>query len=408
MRAEPTRPEPVEGPRPEAAARPRALVVGEPAGWGDAAAMAQALTSGLEAFPASPDDVLGALGEGSPDVIFLDGYLPAETLTPVLEAAGYPGGASRPAVIVVTDEGRRTNVPERLIDRADDFVNGRRGEAVLFARVRVALRVRAAVTELHRKNAELESLYARLETMAGRMAEELRLASHVQRSLLPPPFSHPRLELAAEFIPVREIGGDYYDVVPLGPGRLALAIGDVMGKGVPAALLAANLKACLRAHLQAGDLAPEELIARVNRLFWEVTPKGLFASLFFGLFDFEGGTLEYVNAGHDHPFRVRPDGTPECLPLGGTVLGLMEDSRYERGQLDILAGDLYVFYSDGLTDRADREGQMYGVDRLKQAASRCSRDPARIVLYTLLGDVQGWSSGTPAEDDITLIVGRVR
>jgi sigma-B regulation protein RsbU (phosphoserine phosphatase) len=267
--------------------------------------------------------------------------------------------------------------------------------------------MRGCLEELARKNTELEGLYAQLESMAGRMASELRLASQVQRSLLPPPLHHPLLEVAGEFIPVREIGGDYYDLVPLGADRLALAIGDVMGKGVPAALLAANLKACLRAHLQGDGQAPEELISRVNRLFWDVTPRGLFASLFFGIFDFPRGRLDYVNAGHDHPFVIRPGGV-EDLEVGGTVLGLMEGSRYERGQTPLSGQDLLVFFSDGVTDRANRQGEMYGVDRLKEAAARCREDAARISLYTLLGEVQGWSAGVPAEDDMTLIVGKLR
>ena len=296
----------------------------------------------------------------------------------------------------------------RLVDHADDFVNAALGAEVLIARVRVALRTRAYLEELSRKNSELEDLYARVETMARRMGEELRLASHVQRSLLPPPLHHGSLDVASEFLPVREIGGDYFDVLPLEAGRLALAIGDVMGKGVPAALLAANLKACLRAQVQAGGALPEQTITRVNRLFWDVTPKGLFASLFFGVFDFDAGVFEYVNAGHDHPLLVRAAGGTSDLGTGGTVLGLVEDSSYERGRARFERDDLFVFFSDGLTDRANTSGEMYGVDRLREAALRSRRDPARIVLYTLLGDVQGWSNGIPPEDDATLIVAKAR
>jgi sigma-B regulation protein RsbU (phosphoserine phosphatase) len=214
--------------------------------------------------------------------------------------------------------------------------------------------------------------------------------------------------VASEFMPVREIGGDYFDLLPLEAGRMALAIGDVMGKGVPAALLAANLKACLRAQVQAGGVAPEQTITRVNRLFWDVTPKGLFASLFFGVFDFEAGVFEYVNAGHDHPLLLRRDGGSFDLGTGGTVLGLVEGSSYERGRARFERDDLFVFFSDGLTDRANGNGDMYGVDRLREAAGRSRRDPARIVLYTLLGEVQGWSDGTPPEDDATLIVAKAR
>ena len=399
--APPEAPVPAASPAPEA--RARAFVVGEPGGFRDTD-----LAGALELQRVRPADLVGALGNGAPDVLFLDGQLPAATLTRILEVVGRPGKAGRPAVIVVTENGRRTQVEARLVDHADDFVNGSLGEEVLLARVRVALRMRAVLDELARKNNELEGLYARVDNMARRMAEELRLASHVQRSLLPPPLHHPHLDVAGEFIPVREIGGDYYDLIPLDRGLLAVAIGDVMGKGVPAALLAANLKACLRAQVQASETAPEEMIARVNRLFWEVTPKGLFASLFFGVLDHEAGVMDYVNAGHEHPFVVGTGGALLDLAEGGTVLGLMEKSRYRRGQAPLGRGDMIVFFSDGLTDRTSPIGEMFGVERLKEAAARSRADAARIALYSLLGEVQGFSGGLPAEDDVTLIVTRVR
>ena len=354
--APPEAPVPAASPAPEA--RARAFVVGEPGGFRDTD-----LAGALELQRVRPADLVGALGNGAPDVLFLDGQLPAATLTRILEVVGRPGKAGRPAVIVVTENGRRTQVEARLVDHADDFVNGSLGEEVLLARMRVALRMRAVLDELARKNNELEGLYARVDNMARRMAEELRLASHVQRSLLPPPLHHPHLDVAGEFIPVREIGGDYYDLIPLDRGRLAVAIGDVMGKGVPAALLAANLKACLRAQVQASETAPEEMIARVNRLFWEVTPKGLFASLFFGVLDHEAGVMDYVNAGHEHPFVVGTGGALLDLAEGGTVLGLMEKSRYRRGQAPLGRGDMIVFFSDGLTDRTSPIGEMFGVER---------------------------------------------
>jgi hypothetical protein len=189
-----------------------------------------------------------------PEIVVLDGALPLDELARFLDSLEPPGSPARPSVLVVMP--RRQRLPPGFLDgRVDDFVSAALGEWGLLARVRVALRVRGFLADLSRKNLELEQLYARHEAMARRMAEELRLASNVQRSLLPPPLEHPSLEVAREFMPFREIGGDYYDIVPLGSQRVAVAIGDVMGKGVPAALLAANLKSCLRAHLQSGDVA---------------------------------------------------------------------------------------------------------------------------------------------------------
>jgi serine phosphatase RsbU (regulator of sigma subunit) len=362
----------------------------------------------VDARQTEPADALDRLETDAPELVLLDGRLPGEALASVLERVGHPDRPDRPAVIVVTEEGRRTQVASRLIDHADDFVNGALGTEVLLARIRNALRMRAVLAELARKNSELEDLSSRLQTLAGRMARELHLASQVQRGLLPPPLVHPRLNLAAEFIPVQEIGGDYYDVFPLDGTRLAIALGDVMGKGVPAALLAANLKACLRAHVETAAGQPAETIARVNRMFWDVTPKGLFATLFFGVFDFEEGTLRYVNAGHEAGVLVRGGRQPRLLDAGGTVLGLFEDSVYATGSVPVAPDDLLVLFSDGLADRTAPSGDLFGADRLRDAAVRAHGDPVRIALYSLLGEVQSWASGRPAEDDQTLIVAQVR
>jgi serine phosphatase RsbU (regulator of sigma subunit) len=388
---------------PRAGARPRTLVVGSLAlSSGDAW-----LRLAIDARRVEPADAVRALREDPPELVLLDGRLTAEVLSAVLERLGHPDQPDRPAVIVVTEEGQRTRVEGRFIDHADDFVNGALGPEVLLARMRAALRVRAVLAELARKNAELETLYGKLEVLAGRMGEELRLASHIQRALLPSPLHHPRLDLAAEFIPVREIGGDYYDVFALDRGRLAMALGDVMGKGVPAALLAAHLKACLRVQAPA-DAGPSEVIARVNRVFWELTPRGLLATLFLGVFDFETSSLCYVSAGHEPGFLVRADGTVEDLDSGGAVLGLVEKSSYRAGRVSVAPDDLVVLFSDGLTDRVSPSGELYGAARLRAAAVRAHRDPVRIALYTLLGDVQSWSRGRPAEDDQTIIAARVR
>jgi len=383
--------------------RPTALVVGRVAGLAAGGVLRQA----LDVAVAAPADVACSLAERRAEIVLLDGALPVPRLDDALQAVE-AAGTGRPAVILVAPRARRDELEARFGGRCDDVANGGLGPKELLSRIRGALRVRGYTAELSRKNSELESLYTRLQALARRMGDELRLASKLQRSLLPAPLHHPRVDVAWEFLPFREIGGDYFDLVPVGGGRLALAIGDVMGKGVPAALLAANLKACLRAQLQAADVALEEQVARVNRLYWEVIPKGLFASLFLAVFDFERGCLEYVNAGHDQPFQVRPDGAVHALPEGGAVLGVLEHGRYERGRVCLRPDDLLVFFSDGVTDRPNGSGEHYGPEKLREAAVRSRGDSARIVLYSLLGEIQGWSLGAAPEDDSTLVVAKVR
>jgi serine phosphatase RsbU (regulator of sigma subunit) len=384
--------------------RPRLVLVGPLRGL----QAGRELRANLETTTATPEDMLRLLPTSPPDALVLDASVEWARVEPMVKVLAALDDASRPAVVLFAPQERRPRPKAALLEAADDVLSAAPGDEELISRLRRALRFRDCVEELSRKNVELEALYHRLETLAGRMAEELRLASNVQRSLLPAPVQHARLELAREFIPYREIGGDYYDFLTLGPHRLALAIGDVMGKGVPAALLSANLKASVRAQLQGGEVSPADLVGRVNRLFWDLTPNGLFASLFFAVFDLETGTVDYVNAGHHYPFVVRADGGVEELREGGTLLGLVEESSYLSGRLAVHAEDMLVFYTDGVTDRGSREGEMYGAERLKEAAARNRKDPARIALYSILGEVQGWSGGLPAEDDATLVVAKVR
>lgn len=386
------------------ATKPRLVLVGPLRGF----QAGRALKSSLDTTTASPEDVLRLLPTAPPDALVLDASVEWERVEPVVKVLGALDDASRPAMLLFAPEARRPRPQAALLEAADDVLSSPPGDEELISRLRRALRFRDCVEELSRKNTELETLYHRLETLHGRMAEELRLASNVQRSLLPAPVQHPRLEVAREFIPFREIGGDYYDFLPLGPHRLALAIGDVMGKGVPAALLSANLKASVRAQLQGAPLTPAELVARVNRLFWDLTPNGLFASLFFAIFDLDAGGVEYVNAGHHYPFLVRSGGDVEVLSEGGTLLGLVEESAYVSAKVAVHPDDVLVFYTDGVTDRGSRDGEMYGADRLKDAAVRNRKDAARIALYSILGEVQGWSGGLGADDDATLVVAKVR
>jgi serine phosphatase RsbU (regulator of sigma subunit) len=389
--------------------RPHALLVGQLpaiAGWSDPAA-------DLELRRIAADRAPDAIRQAAADVVVLDGELHERELEPVLSAVEDLEETVRPSLVVVTVTERRARFDRRSGWRRPPHavVDGRRGGHEVMAGIQGVVQARRLAADLARREAEVRELRGRLQALSGQMAEELRLASRVQRSLLPAACEHPRLDVAREFIPFREIGGDYYDFLPLGPQRMSFAIGDVMGKGIAAALLASSLKAAVRAQLQgeAAASAPEEVVARVNRLFGEVAPQGLFASLFFATFDLETLEMEYVNAGHDYPFVVRAAGGDVVdLREGGTLLGLEGASAYERGRIQLLPDDLLVFYSDGVTDRGDAQGNDYGVERLKEAVRRSRSDAARIVLYSVLGDVQGWSGGTPAQDDATLVVVKAR
>src|SRR5262249_3824010 len=216
--------------------RARTLVVGRLQGLRSP----ETLEAFLDLSWCTAEQAPAALASRPVDLVLLDGSLPGAVLRPTLDALGT--AHARPALPVVPLLGRRRPVDAALVDQADDVVNGSLGEDELLSRVRAALRVRGVLAELSRKNTELEGLYAQLEAMAGRMAAELRLASQVQRSFLPPPLPHPRLDVAREYIPVREIGGDYYDLIQLGQGKVGLAISRVIGEGAPGRVRGRELK----------------------------------------------------------------------------------------------------------------------------------------------------------------------
>jgi serine phosphatase RsbU (regulator of sigma subunit) len=350
-----------------------------------------------------------AIRQAATDVVVLDGALADHEVEPVLNAVEGLEEAVRPSLVVVTAATeRRSSFDRRRGWRRPPHavLDGRRGGGEVMAGIQAVVQARRLTATLARRDAQVQELQQRLDVLSAQVAEELRLASRMQRSLLPPAVEHPRLDVAREFLPFREVGGDYYDFVPLGPHRLGFAIGDVMGKGIAAALLAASLKAAVRAQLPgaAAGSGPAEVVTRVNRLFGEVAPRGLFASLFFAIFDLETLDVDYVNAGHDYPFVVKADGTVFDLREGGTLLGLVDGSDYDAGRVRLERDDVLVFYSDGVTDRGDEGGDAFGAERLKEAARRSRADAARIILYSMLGDVQGWSGGTPAQDDSTLVV----
>ncbi len=374
------------GPAAAPTARPCVLMVGERRGLPHR----EAKNLGFELRAVSVAEAAVRLGEGPVAALVFAASVPAGERRALRGRLGAIGPAGRPLVM---------ETASRL-----------EGWAGLLTRLSSGLELRSLAAEVARKDGELRRLQERLDTLVARMSEELRLAGSVQRSLLPAPVEYAGLDVAREFIPVRDVGGDYYDFLPLGPERLAFALGDVMGKGIPAALLASSLKAAVRAQLQPGQdaVAPEDVVGGVNRIFREVAPSNLFASLFFAVFDLEHGWLEYVNAGHDHPFRVRRDGRVDTLAEGGTVLGLVDEPRYERGRIGLSRDDVLVFFTDGVTDRMDETGGTYDVERLTEAARQSRGDAARIVLYSLLGDVQEFSGGAAAQDDATLVVIRVR
>ncbi len=274
-----------------------------------------------------------------------------------------------------------------------------------------------------------------------RLRRELALASEVQKRLFParePDFA--AAELAGFCQPARGVGGDYYDFFAFNTERLGIAIADVSGKGMSAALLMSTVQATLRS-LSAINVKREaetdslaSLVSMLNRLLCQSTGRANYVTFFYAQFDALTRRLTYVNAGHNPPFVLRthsgvptaetitlPNGsaaTPALRPAtedeflklesGGMVIGMFEQSPYEQETIQMEVGDLLIAFTDGVTEALNTEGEEFGEERLQEILTTVATEPAGQVRDEIVQHVQSWSKGTPQHDDLTFIVLKVK
>jgi len=242
----------------------------------------------------------------------------------------------------------------------------------------------------------------------ARRDKELELARRIQSSFLPREFpSLPRIDVHAMNEPSRGVSGDFYDVVADGEA-LVLAVADVEGKSVPAALLTAMLQASIRT--QTGLLrSPAAIAASVNELVCRrVDHVQQFATFFLAQVD-DRGRLSYTNAGHNPPLLLRPDGSARRLECGGMMLGVLEAAPYEEETLTLDAGDRLIVYTDGISERADASGEEYGDDRLLASLRTLPAGlPAQVIVERTLAALEAFAAGVEPADDQTLLVVSVR
>jgi serine phosphatase RsbU (regulator of sigma subunit) len=243
------------------------------------------------------------------------------------------------------------------------------------------------------------------EQVATRLfEEEVATARRIQQQLLPDtPPALAGWQLCATNTPSRQVGGDYHDFLPLGPDRLGIAIGDVSGKGVPAALLMSNLQAALRVRTLSGHPL-DRVVEDVNRQICRNTGHESFISFFVGELEPREGHLSFVNAGHNAPLLVRRDGSVQLLETGGLLLGVVPDACYQRGEIRLDPGDLLVMYTDGVTEAWNSEGDMFSEERLLATLVRDRERSAVEVLERILEEVRTFQQGRLPDDDLTLVL----
>src|SRR6516225_4317693 len=268
----------------------------------------------------------------------------------------------------------------------------------------------AAHTALAQEVARLTTAIGSEMAQRDRLTREFEIAREVQEHLFPqrlPPA--PGLDYCGRCWPAREVGGDYYDFLELPEGRLGIAIGDVSGKGIGAALMMASLEASLRGQASVGhDLA--ELMKRVNNLVYEASSASRYATFFYAEYDPRSRQLSYVNAGHTPPVVLRKSAAA-CqvfrLESGGPVIGLLRQGRYQRDSFRLKPRDLIVLFTDGVSESMNTRNEEWGEDRLIELAETCFGLPASEVMTRILAAAEAFAAGAPQHDDMTLVVLRV-
>ena len=237
-----------------------------------------------------------------------------------------------------------------------------------------------------------------------RLETQLEVARQVQLALLPA--RDPQLEgfeISAYNFPTEEVSGDYYDWVRIYDDQIGMVIADVSGKGMPAALLMAFLRASLRAATHIG-YAPAISMSKVNYLLWESIERNQFVTAFYGIFDATNRTLAYSNAGHNPALLMEADGSARFEERGGVPLGMFRDTRYYEYYLTIESGQLLVLYTDGLTEARNSTEEEYGRDRLVESVRKCRDLSAREIVDYIHRDVITWTDGQGADDDVTIFI----
>ncbi len=252
------------------------------------------------------------------------------------------------------------------------------------------------------------ALLLRDRVRVARIEEELNLARQIQQTFLKSDFpSLPRCEVHGVNLPSRQVGGDYYDVVSAPDGSFLVAIADVAGKGVPAALLSSMLQAALRTQARSVE-SPADILRNINALVYRSTAVHQFATFFLARVSPDGRRMTFCNAGHNWPALLRRNGERMWLQTGGTILGIMEDVELQEDSLELSAGDLLVFYTDGISEATNVDGELYTEERLVEFVS--GLPPAlnpEAVAMSILKEIERHLGRLEAQDDRTLVVLRV-
>jgi sigma-B regulation protein RsbU (phosphoserine phosphatase) len=218
------------------------------------------------------------------------------------------------------------------------------------------------------------------------------------------------LQLFGVCLPARGVGGDYYDFLHLGDGRIGIALADVAGKGIAAALIMSVVQASLRSLAGSDGSSLADLAAKMNRLLYRSTGPSSYATFFYAEVDEDKRQLRYVNAGHNPPFLLRSGHAAaiEVLSTGGTIIGMFPQASYQEAAVDLRAGDVLIVFTDGVPEALNPADEEFGEERLKEALVRLSGLPVGEMSSRLLQELKQWISDAAQYDDLTFVLMKVR
>jgi sigma-B regulation protein RsbU (phosphoserine phosphatase) len=301
-----------------------------------------------------------------------------------------------PATVVVSAYGDMFNIRAAMNAGAADFLT----KPIDFQDFQTT--VNKTLQQVRRQRAADED-HSRLVALE----RDLETAAEIQRSFLPNGElgAQSNFTLRAAMTPARAVGGDFYDYFLLDDGRLGLVIGDVSGKGVPAALFMAVSRTLLRAAGLRGS-GPGECLAEVNRGLLRDAASTLFVTLFYGVLDPATGVLAYTNGGHTPPFVIRSGGRAEFLPGRGFPVGTLAEATYRTAEAVLRPGDVLFLYTDGVTEAMDASGHQFTPDRLQEALEQANRSAPTALVHDVLEAVRRFTGDAPQSDDLTALAVR--
>ena len=240
-----------------------------------------------------------------------------------------------------------------------------------------------------------------------KLEEELLIARNIQQSFLPA--EDPDLagfDISGINIPSEQVGGDYYDFIPIVENQIGIAIGDVSGKGIPAALIMASFRASLKAEIR-NNYAIRTICFKVNNLLYESLERENYVTAVYGVLDIKNRIFTFSNAGHNPPILRRKEGKIRHLTEGGLALGVIQNSEYKERVLNLKPGDVILFYTDGVTEAKNESGEEFGTKRLEQILLENSDLKARGLQNKIYQEVRSFTGSESREDDLTMIIIKV-